>query len=76
MRNKSFPLILFFLTISALYTCDKIHNKNLTYYTIRGNKFVDSKGRQIVFHGINVVNKNKEWNYLGKEGPQDFAAFE
>ena len=67
-------LIFFLFTLSIFYACGNMHDQDSLFYKIRKQKFVDTDGRQIIFHGINVVNKNKEWNYLGKEGLKDFAA--
>lgn len=38
-------------------------------------RFVDSFGREILLHGINLVNKNPEVNYLGTENQEDFKIF-
>jgi endoglycosylceramidase len=40
-----------------------------------GSRFVDCEGRQVLLHGINLVNKNPLVRYLGDEGPETFAAF-
>lgn len=44
------------------------------FITTSGKAFIDPQGRQLILHGINVVNKNPAVNYLGDEGPADFAA--
>ena len=42
--------------------------------SLKDRSFIDAKGRQIILHGINLVNKNKTLNYLGNETPDDFKA--
>lgn len=41
----------------------------------RGECFVDHQNRQVILHGINLVNKNKSEGYIGDEGPDTFASF-
>ncbi len=43
--------------------------------TIDGESFVDGAGRQILLNGVNLVNKNPEEQYIGKEGPETFQNF-
>ena len=35
------------------------------FVSINGQRFVDSDGQEMIFHGLNLVNKNPEENYLG-----------
>lgn len=37
-----------------------------------GNKFVDPQGRHIILHGINMVCKDKDRNYIGAYTEEDF----
>lgn len=37
-----------------------------------GEIFQDTAGRQIIFHGINLVEKSKEKGYLSGDSPRDF----
>ena len=53
-------------------SCNSIES-DLGYISIEGQKFIDAKGRQIVLHGVNLVNKNPKVNYLGDETIEDFA---
>jgi endoglycosylceramidase len=43
--------------------------------TIRDGIFCDPQGRQVLLHGINLVNKNPEVGYLGMENRDTLAAF-
>ena len=54
--------------------CNYTDDKRLTnqFISIKNDKFIDAQGRQIILHGINLVNKNKKVNYLGDESAQDF----
>ncbi len=67
-----------FISIS-IPSCDSsktVSNKSLArFVSIKGQKFIDPKGRDLILHGINVVNKDPETNYLGHVGPEDFAKF-
>ncbi|MBR8534567.1 cellulase family glycosylhydrolase [Carboxylicivirga sediminis] len=38
--------------------------------TVKGDIFIDQYGRQVILNGINVVNKNKDDNYLYKGGQE------
>lgn len=49
------------------------NNLNGGFISIKGRKFIDESGREIILHGINLVNKNPAVNYLGSEGPQEFS---
>lgn len=40
--------------------------------TIQNRRFIDSDGRQVLLHGINLVNKDPKTGYLGGEGPEFF----
>jgi len=38
--------------------------------TVKGDQFVDNKGRQIILNGINIVSKSKEEGYIFQGGPE------
>jgi endoglycosylceramidase len=39
----------------------------------REGMFIDDLGRQVILHGVNLVNKNAHSGYLGEVGAEDFA---
>lgn len=39
---------------------------------VQGGRFVDQEGRQVILHGINMVNKDKACNYVGAWDEEDF----
>ena len=53
------------LLLVVLLSC--IQNETVEkegFITIEGQKFVDSKGRQILFNGINYISKNPKEKYM------------
>lgn len=44
-----------------------------TRITVRGDRFVDDQGREVVLNGINVVSKSKEEQYLFQAGPEFYG---
>jgi endoglycosylceramidase len=43
--------------------------------SVKGTTFVDSKGRQVIFNGINYVEKNPNVNYITKDSAATFTRF-
>jgi len=43
------------------------------FIAVKGRKFVDPRGRGIILHGVNIVDKSREHNYMSWHGPEDFA---
>lgn len=43
------------------------------FLAVRDGRFVDPEGRQVLLHGLSVINKNKQENYRSWQGPEDFA---
>lgn len=85
MRNlnkKALKVILLFAIAAGFQLCKqetsnthRSTDKISDYVSIEGQKFIDPYGRDLTLHGVNVVNKNPETNYLGHVGPEDFAKF-
>lgn len=44
------------------------------FISVRDARFMDAQGRQILLHGLCVINKRKAENYQSWHGPADFAA--
>ncbi len=42
------------------------------FVKVRDDRFLDSEGRQIILHGVNIVDKSKERNYLSWHGQEEF----
>ncbi len=42
--------------------------------SVHDGHFVDAQGRQVLLHGLCVINKSKAENYQSWHGPADFAA--
>jgi len=42
------------------------------FITVKGQRFIDPEGRQILFHGVSVINKSKLDGYLSWHKPADF----
>ena len=43
------------------------------FVRVAGTRFLDSAGKPVIFHGINVVQKSKEQGYVGNLSATDFA---
>jgi len=73
-RNILKPV--FFLLVIIMGGCASNHIDEGTakqFVSTEGQRFVDPHGRHIILHGINLVNKNKDVNYLGNETPETFS---
>ena len=44
------------------------------FLRVQGERFVDTEGRQVLLHGMNVISKSKTENYLSWHGAEEFAA--
>lgn len=44
-----------------------------TTITVKGDRFVDDLGRQVILNGVNVGSKNKEEGYIFQSGPELYA---
>ncbi|HUH45946.1 MAG TPA: hypothetical protein VLZ54_02235 [Arenibacter sp.] len=38
--------------------------------TVKGDRFVDDMGRQVILNGINIVSKDKDEGYIFQSGPE------
>lgn len=74
MKNTMRRIFIIFIMLISF--CNYKDKNKLTdqFISIKNDKFIDAQGRQIILHGINLVNKNKSKNYLGDEGAEDFMA--
>ena len=64
------------LLLMLFAACGRQHEKSSkSYVSVEGQRFIDPQGRQLILHGINVVNKNPETGYLGHVTEKDFAKF-
>ncbi len=70
-KNKITSYLIILSLISLLLSCD--NNSSYKFVSTNGSKFIDSQGQQILFHGVNLVNKNPEANYIGDYEDLDFA---
>jgi len=63
----SFILSIFLNTGCKNLTDKKLEGEEKSFVSIRGQRFIDAADRVLILHGINLVNKNQEENYLGAE---------
>lgn len=71
-RKQLFTLSLALIFFSCV---QKENSKIAGFIKIEGQKFVDSKGRQIIFNGINFISKNPNEKYMPQDGPEIFRTF-
>jgi endoglycosylceramidase len=45
------------------------------FISVKGTGFIDSNGRQVIFNGINYVNKDPKINYIPKDSAATFTRF-
>lgn len=67
----SSTIISFFLIPACSPSADDAQKDGYIY--IKDQRFLDPSGQEMIFHGLNLVNKNPEENYLG---PKDKEAIE
>ncbi len=79
MKNRKIKLFSYlFITVISMTLLlsfeKKTHKDPLpNTVTIKGDKFVDGQGREIILNGINVVSKKKEQGYIFPGGPELYA---
>lgn len=44
-----------------------------TFLATQDRAFIDAQGREVLLHGMAVINKNRQQNYQPWHGPEDFA---
>ncbi len=69
MDRTIISLVFFLLLLAGCQRGgEKTYEQNNTpdkeYVTVKGRMFVDTAGRQVILHGINVINKNPETGYV------------
>jgi endoglycosylceramidase len=69
MKNLIILIAIPFLALAGCNTSGKSggwdqKNTSQNGITIEGTRFIDSFGRQVIFHGINRVNKDPGMNYI------------
>lgn len=67
--NRQSGLVGIFLSFIILYGCNPpVENaQKENFVSINGQLFLDHNGQEVIFHGLNLVNKNPEENYLGPD---------
>jgi len=81
--NKISPFLPGLMFAFLLITCTSKESKTIDYnnltaksVTINGTKFIDGFGRQILLNGMNLVNENRNENYIGQyANPEIFKNF-
>ena len=78
MRKLKITSLIIFLALMS-QMCKPINeptkNKSSRYVSIKGQNFIDSLGRTLTLHGINVINKDPKTNYLGHISQEEFKMF-
>jgi endoglycosylceramidase len=57
------------LTFFLYFTC----SAKAQFITPRNGRFLDPEGCQIILHGVNIVDKSRDRNYLSWHGQEEFA---
>ncbi len=75
-RKILFGGLIALVAMMGLQGCDqKVNEQSKKFVSVQGQQFIDPQGRQLILHGINVVNKDPKTGYLGHVSPEDFAKF-
>ena len=69
MLNSLFGAVSLVAALLAVLTARPAY----AFVSVDGDRFVDSEGCQIIFHGAAVIEKSKSRHYLGSENADDFA---
>lgn len=57
--------MIFFFLLPGCTPLQEDGNQKERFISIQDVRFIDPSGRALIFHGLNLVNKNPEENYLG-----------
>ncbi|RXJ44651.1 cellulase family glycosylhydrolase [Gelidibacter gilvus] len=74
--QKVFVLL---LTATVFLSCENDKKPTVndailpTTITVKGDRFVDDLGRQVILNGVNLGSKNKEEGYIFQSGPELYA---
>lgn len=78
MKTSHFFTLSLFIFSILNYGCTHklpFENTEITeFLTIKGGRIFDSKGRHVILHGVNMVNKNKSDNYLSQVNNETFKS--
>ncbi len=78
MKNKITFLVVLIFTILLTSSCTHTESSKTDFsgpIAVKGTKFIDGAGRQVLFNGINLVNKNPSDNYIYKDSKEIFEKF-
>jgi len=67
---KLLVILLLFITACNSNNVSKTENYLPNTITVKGDKFVDNLGRQVILNGINIVSKSKKEGYIFPSGPE------
>jgi len=74
MKNILIPFVVLIMISSCSHN-DSNEANSTKHVAIKGTRFIDETGRQILFNGINLVNKNSEEQYIYKNSEKIFREF-
>ena len=78
MKNKITLLFTVIWTLLLISSCTHPESNKIDLSKpvgIQGTKFIDGAGRQVLFNGINLVNKNPEEKYIDSNQKEIFRKF-
>ena len=76
--KKSFLVLCVLVVILSMFSCGPVQNesdKKSNYVSIKDQNFIDSLGRTLTLHGINVINKDPKTKYTGHISKEEFLMF-
>ncbi len=75
MKTRLFQFLALLAFLPILFSCSNSKDAESAFIGTSGQRFIDPQGREIILHGINVVNKDPGTKYVGHVGAKDFAKF-